>query len=224
MARRVLPWLLVLALVAGCDDGPTVPQVNPLPGARLTSDFGARAKDPVTGKALVDGHHDGYDLAAPMGSPIRASKAGRVTFAGARGGYGQAVILSHEGGWTTVYGHASRLAVKVGQEIAAGQVIAYVGSTGHSTGPHLHYELRRDGQAVDPRLAVAAALRPAGAPAAKAAPKKAAVAKGQKARSIKAAKAKKALAAKGKKPVVAKAKKAAPRGAKVAKAPAKRSS
>lgn len=166
MARDlILPWLLVLSLLAGCDEGPTVPQVNPLPGARLTSDFGARDRDPVTGKALVDGHHDGYDLAAPMGSPIRASKTGKVTFAGSRGGYGNAVILDHPEGWTTLYGHASRLAVKVGQAVNAGQVIAYVGSTGHSTGPHLHYELRRYGQAVDPKLAVASALQPAVSPA-----------------------------------------------------------
>ncbi|HEY9900042.1 MAG TPA: M23 family metallopeptidase [Pantanalinema sp.] len=178
MAGKVLPWLVVMALLAGCDDGPTVPQINPLPGARLTSDFGQRARDPVTGKALVDGHHDGYDLAAPMGSPIRAAKAGKVTFAGVRGGYGNAVILAHPGGWTTVYGHASRLAVKVGQAIDAGQVIAYVGSTGHSTGPHLHYELRRDGLAVDPKLAVAAALQPAVRPA-KAAAKQAPASKGK---------------------------------------------
>lgn len=165
MARRFLPLALLVALLAGCDDGPTVPQVNPLPGARLTSDFGSRAKDPVTGKALVDGHHDGYDLAAPMGSPIRAAKSGKVTFVGPRGGYGNAVVLEHPEGWTTLYGHASRLAVKVGQAVNAGDVIAYVGSTGHSTGPHLHYELRRNGQAVDPKLAVAAALRPTSPPA-----------------------------------------------------------
>jgi murein DD-endopeptidase MepM/ murein hydrolase activator NlpD len=142
-----------------------VPQINPLPGARLTSDFGVRDADPVTGKVLVDGHHDGYDLAAPMGSPIRAAKAGKVKFVGARGGYGNAVILEHPEGWETLYGHASRLAVKLGQAIKAGEVIAYVGSTGHSTGPHLHYELRRHGRAVDPKLAVTAAIRPTPAPA-----------------------------------------------------------
>ncbi|HEY9856758.1 MAG TPA: M23 family metallopeptidase, partial [Stenomitos sp.] len=150
--------LLGALLLTACADNPTatVPQVNPLPGAKLTSAFGPRTTDPVTGKALVDGHHDGYDLAAAMGTPIRAAKTGTVTFAGNRGGYGNAIILTHAGGWSTLYGHASRLAVKEGQTVQAGQVIAYVGSTGHSTGPHLHYELRRNGVAVDPALALAA--------------------------------------------------------------------
>ncbi|MNX62150.1 Murein DD-endopeptidase MepM [compost metagenome] len=208
MARRFLPLALLVVLLAGCDDGPTVPQVNPLPGARLTSDFGVRAKDPVTGKALVDGHHDGYDLAAPMGSPIRAAKTGTVTFVGPRGGYGNAVVLAHPEGWTTLYGHASRLAVKVGQVVKAGEVIAYVGSTGHSTGPHLHYELRRNGQAVDPKLALDTALRPA-VPAAKA-----------KSAVTSSAKAKVAAKAKPK----AKPKKAPARHARVAKTATKRPS
>lgn len=204
MPRWLLPLALAVVLLAGCDDGPTVPQINPLPGARLTSDFGARDRDPVTGKTLVDGHHDGYDLAAPMGSPIRASKTGKVTFAGARGGYGNAVILEHADGYTTLYGHASRLAVKVGQAISAGQVIAYVGSTGHSTGPHLHYELRRYGLAVDPKLAVAAALRPPSPPA----------------KAVKATKTKTKAAAKAKVAARAKpkAKKASPSRAKLARA------
>lgn len=153
---RLLPLVVSIGLLlsAGCTDAPTspVPQLDPLPGARLTSAFGARSHDPVTGKRLVDGHHDGYDLAAPRGTPIHAAKAGRVVFAGIKGGYGNAVILAHALGWSTLYGHASKLLVKPGQRVKAGQVIAYVGSTGHSTGPHLHYELRRYGVAVDPAV------------------------------------------------------------------------
>lgn len=152
--RRVSLVALCLALL-GCAEGPTVPQVNPLPGARLTSAFGPRPHDPVSGRIVADDHHDGYDLAAPAGSPIHAAKSGTVAFVGVKGGYGQAVILAHPGGWTTLYGHASRLAVKQGQRVRAGQVIAYVGSTGHSTGPHLHYELRYQGHPVDPSLALA---------------------------------------------------------------------
>ncbi len=155
--RRLWPLGLALTLLAGCADAPTIPQVNPLPEGRLSSDYGVRSVDPVTGEANPGGHHDGYDLAAAMGTPIRASKAGKVTFAGRKGGYGNAVMLSHAGGWSTLYGHASRLAVSVGQEVAAGQVVAYVGSTGHSTGPHLHYELRRNGMPVDPGLFTASA-------------------------------------------------------------------
>jgi len=162
--RRARPLGLALLLLAGCAEAPTIPQVNPLPEGRLSSDFGVRAVDPVTGEAKAGGHHNGYDLAAAMGTPIRASKAGKVSFAGRKGGYGNAVILTHSGGWTTLYGHASRLAVEVGQEVEAGQVVAYVGSTGHSTGPHLHYELRYHGKPVDPGLFTASA--PAASPAA----------------------------------------------------------
>lgn len=158
--RRCWPLGLTLTLLAGCADAPTIPQVNPLPEGRLSSDYGVREVDPVTGAATPNGHHNGYDLAAAMGTPIRASKAGKVSFAGRKGGYGNAVILSHSGGWSTLYGHASRLAVEVGQEVEAGQVVAYVGSTGHSTGPHLHYELRHHGKPVDPGLFTASAPRP----------------------------------------------------------------
>lgn len=152
MKTRLLGICLILGL-GGCESTPTVPQLDPLPGARLTSTFGVRTHDPVTGKALIDGHHDGCDLAAAHGSPIRATKTGKVSFAGSQGGYGKLVVLDHPAGWSTYYGHASKLAVKEGMTIQAGQVIAYVGSTGHSTGPHLHYELRHHGIAVDPQLA-----------------------------------------------------------------------
>lgn len=158
--RRAL--LVGLLLLAGCDVGaPTVPQLAPLPGAKLTASFGPRARDPVSGRAVVGLHHDGYDLAARMGAPIRASRTGQVTFAGMAGGYGKLVVLRHPGGWETRYGHASRLAVKVGAQVRAGQVIAFVGSTGHSTGPHLHYELRLRGVAVDPQLPARRAARKA---------------------------------------------------------------
>lgn len=155
--RRGWPGGIALLILAGCADAPTIPQVNPLPEGRLSSGYGVRSVDPVTGEAKANGHHDGYDLAAAMGTPIRASKAGTVTFAGRKGGYGNAVILNHPGGWSTLYGHASGLAVEYGQEVAAGQVVAYVGSTGHSTGPHLHYELRYHGKPVDPGLFTASA-------------------------------------------------------------------
>ncbi len=158
--RRAWPLGLALALLAGCADAPTIPQVNPLPEGRLSSDYGLRTVDPVSGEAKPSGHHDGYDLAAAMGTPIRASKAGKVSFAGRKGGYGNAVILSHPGGWSTLYGHASRLAVAVGQEVEAGAIVAYVGSTGHSTGPHLHYELRLNGKPVNPGLFSTAAKPP----------------------------------------------------------------
>ena len=94
--------------------------------------------------------HQGIDIAADMGAPIVATADGVVTAAGWNGGYGNMVDVDHGGGLVTRYGHASALAVTVGQQVRRGEVIAYVGSTGRSTGPHVHYEVRVDGQPVNP--------------------------------------------------------------------------
>ena len=94
--------------------------------------------------------HQGIDIAAEMGTPIVAAADGVVTAAGWNGGYGNMVDIDHGSGVVTRYGHASAVAVTVGQQVRRGQVIAYVGSTGRSTGPHLHYEVRVGGQPVNP--------------------------------------------------------------------------
>ena len=94
--------------------------------------------------------HEGIDLGAAYGSPIAAAAAGVVIYAGWEGGYGNLVVIDHGGGLATAYGHQSRIAVSVGQSVSQGETIGYVGSTGHSTGPHLHFEVRVNGQAVDP--------------------------------------------------------------------------
>jgi murein DD-endopeptidase MepM/ murein hydrolase activator NlpD len=94
--------------------------------------------------------HEGLDLGASYGSPIHAAAAGTVIYAGWLGGYGNLVVVDHGGGLSTAYGHQSAIAVSVGQHVDQGQVIGYVGSTGHSTGPHLHFEVRVNGSAVDP--------------------------------------------------------------------------
>ena len=94
--------------------------------------------------------HPGIDIAAEMGTPIVAAADGVVTAAGWNGGYGNMVDIDHGDGIVTRYGHASALAVSVGQQVRRGEIIAYVGSTGRSTGPHLHYEVRVDGQPVNP--------------------------------------------------------------------------
>lgn len=94
--------------------------------------------------------HEGVDLGAAYGTPIAAAAAGVVIYAGWEGGYGNLVVIDHGGGLATAYGHQSRIAVSVGQSVGQGQTIGYVGSTGHSTGPHLHFEVRVNGQAVDP--------------------------------------------------------------------------
>ena len=97
----------------------------------------------------VDGH-PGVDMAGPQGTPIRACRAGTVVVAGWQGGYGNAVVINHAGNMATLYGHQSQIAVLEGQHVDAGQIIGYVGTTGYSTGPHLHFEVRIAGNVVDP--------------------------------------------------------------------------
>jgi murein DD-endopeptidase MepM/ murein hydrolase activator NlpD len=115
-------------------------------GTALTSGFGMRMH-PVLGGMRT---HAGIDLAAPSGSPIISASNGVVSAAGWLGSYGLYVSLEHRGGLQTRYAHMSRLNVVPGQQIHRGDVIGYVGSTGRSTGPHLHYEVRVGGMAVNP--------------------------------------------------------------------------
>jgi murein DD-endopeptidase MepM/ murein hydrolase activator NlpD len=113
---------------------------------RITSGFGAR-RHPILGYTRM---HGGVDFGAPSGAPIYAVGDATVAFAGWHGGHGNFVKLEHGGGYGTGYGHMSRIAVSVGTRVRAGQVIGYVGSTGLSTGPHLHYELYKAGVRVNP--------------------------------------------------------------------------
>jgi murein DD-endopeptidase MepM/ murein hydrolase activator NlpD len=94
--------------------------------------------------------HDGIDLGAPAGTPIKAAASGTVIYCGWESGYGNLTVIDHGGNLATAYGHQSSIAVACGQQVAQGQVIGYVGSTGHSTGPHLHFEVRINGSPVDP--------------------------------------------------------------------------
>lgn len=110
------------------------------------SGFGWRV-DPYTGRRAF---HAGIDVEAPEGSPVESCWDGRVIFAGDRGNYGQMVIVEHEDGWRSYYGHNGSIDVQVGDEVRAGQVIATVGNTGRSTAPHLHFELRQRDMAWDP--------------------------------------------------------------------------
>jgi murein DD-endopeptidase MepM/ murein hydrolase activator NlpD len=119
--------------------------IAPVSG-RVSSSYGRR-RHPILGYTRM---HAGIDKAAPTGTPIHAVTDGTVQFAGRHGGHGNYVKLSHGGGIGTGYGHMSRIAVRSGQRVSRGQVIGYVGSTGLSTGPHLHYELYRNGQTVNP--------------------------------------------------------------------------
>jgi murein DD-endopeptidase MepM/ murein hydrolase activator NlpD len=110
-------------------------------GGRVTSEYGRR-----WGRL-----HAGIDIATPSGTPIGAAIAGTIIYSGWQSGYGNVVIISHGGGLSTLYGHQSRLGVSLGQVVGQGQTIGYVGSTGHSTGPHVHFETRYGGVARNPR-------------------------------------------------------------------------
>lgn len=117
--------------------------VKPVNGT-ITSRYGA-VED------IRDHSHSGLDIAAPYGTKIVAAADGKVTFSGTMGGYGNLIIITHENGIQTYYGHCSKLCAKVGDEVKAGDEIALVGSTGNSTGNHLHFEIRKNGTTINPQ-------------------------------------------------------------------------
>lgn len=125
----------------------SIPSRNPLSSARLTSGFGMRTH-PVLGRRKA---HKGIDLAAPTGTPVYATADGVITRADWFSSYGLYISIDHSAELETRYAHLSKLAVEEGERVEKGDLIGYVGSTGRSTGPHLHYEVRIDGEAVDPR-------------------------------------------------------------------------
>ncbi|MBE6102536.1 MAG: peptidase M23 [Selenomonas ruminantium] len=112
----------------------------------VTSEFGWRVH-PITGTQKF---HSGVDIGGDYGQPIAAAQGGTVEYAGWISGYGNAVIISHGGGISTLYGHCQSLAVGVGQQVSQGETIAYCGSTGNSTGPHCHFEVRQGGEPISP--------------------------------------------------------------------------
>lgn len=123
-----------------------IPTGMPLASARLTSRFGMR-RGPISGSYRM---HRGIDLAAAAGTPVTAPASGVVAYSDWSGGYGMIVALDHGDGVQTRFAHLSRLLVSPGQRVNKGQLLGLVGSTGRSTGPHLHYELHVNGRAVDP--------------------------------------------------------------------------
>jgi murein DD-endopeptidase MepM/ murein hydrolase activator NlpD len=133
-----------------------VPYRKPVVGeVEFTSGFGVRS-DPFLGRAAM---HTGLDFRAATGDPVRATANGKVVSAGWSGGYGRMIEIDHGNGLATRYGHLSEIGVKIGDTVKIGQVIGEVGSTGRSTGPHLHYETRIDGEAVDPQKFLRAGVR-----------------------------------------------------------------
>jgi murein DD-endopeptidase MepM/ murein hydrolase activator NlpD len=124
----------------------SLPLANPAPNRSITSTYGVR-KDPLLGRPAM---HAGIDFRVPVGVPTLAAGDGVVVKAGRNGGYGLMIEVDHGDGFSTRYAHLSRIAVKVGDRVGASGVIGQSGSTGRSTGPHLHYEVRKNGKAVDP--------------------------------------------------------------------------
>lgn len=120
--------------------------VYPIVGPERASNFGVR-KHPIY---KVVRHHNGVDLSAPRGAHIRAVADGLVVFSSPYAGYGRLVVIQHKDGITTHYGHCDEMRVKTGARVKAGQIIATVGSTGNTTGPHLHFEIRERGEPLNP--------------------------------------------------------------------------
>jgi murein DD-endopeptidase MepM/ murein hydrolase activator NlpD len=145
-----LPELLARAEIRPPDDGFAWPLDGP---PRITSSFGWRAIS-VAGNR----YHQGLDLGAPTGTPVRVARDGTVVRSGWIGAYGYAVYVRHEGGFETRYAHLSQRLVAVGDVVRRGEAVGRVGSTGASTGPHLHFEVRRDGRALDPLAVLPSAV------------------------------------------------------------------
>ncbi|MDH5777769.1 MAG: M23 family metallopeptidase, partial [Gammaproteobacteria bacterium] len=124
-----------------------IPTGRPITRGWLSSYFGIRT-DPFTGRRV---HHSGVDFAGKEGSDVVSVAAGVVTFSGKRSGYGNLVEINHGNGYFTRYGHNKQNAVKVGQTVKKGEVVAIMGTTGRSTGPHVHFEVMRNGRQVDPK-------------------------------------------------------------------------
>jgi len=139
----------LVALAEGLDElhERLAPLSVPPVEAGMTSRFGYR-RDPIHRRIRF---HAGIDFGADRGAVVHAAGAGRVTLAGRSGGYGQVVAIDHGLGVVTRYAHLERVIVREGDEVETGDIIATVGSSGRATGPHLHFEVRRDGEPVDPR-------------------------------------------------------------------------
>lgn len=149
MLSKAVYTLLLLFALAVCQSGAKSHALDlgyaPVSG-QVTSPFGWRT-DPITGSPRF---HGGLDIAAPSGTPVYAPQTGVVMFSGYYGGYGNVVVLNHGNSLYTIYGHNSQLLVQAGQNVGRGQPISLVGSTGRSTGPHLHFEVHYNQQYINP--------------------------------------------------------------------------
>ncbi len=131
--------------------------VYPVMSPKFTSSFGHRNHPVLKAKK----HHQGVDLAAPVGAPIRAIQEGVVVFADPYSAYGNLIVIKHNNGLTSHYGHCAKIEAKIGSKVKAGEIIGTVGKTGRVTGAHLHFEMRDNGKALDPEQYLPALRNPA---------------------------------------------------------------
>ncbi len=143
VALFVLIFTVIILAGSRADDPPKF--IKPTQG-EITVLFGNRFH-PVL---KIERHHEGIDIKAPLGQPVYAGAAGKVVFTGIDGGYGKVIKIEHPGGYQTVYAHLDKISVKEEQQVEKGDQIGTVGNTGISATPHLHYEVRKDGKAIDP--------------------------------------------------------------------------
>lgn len=134
------PLLIALLAVALSGQSAFASRKSPVDGGVITSGVGWRLDPFGSGKMMW---HNGYDISVPAGTPVYPVEDGKVYFAGAYRGYGEMVVVDHGNGYVTIYGHNSQLKVKAGDAVTTSTVLALSGSTGRSTGPHVHYELRQ---------------------------------------------------------------------------------
>ncbi len=146
IAALCCPVILFQPAFAAADPPIASSVVFPILNPRLSSKFGSR-RHPIK---HTKRHHNGVDLAAPENSHVRAIASGRVIFAGVYSGYGKLVSIDHGGGYVSMYGHLREIRINIGEKVKAGDLIGRVGSTGLATGPHLHFEWRKNGKPLDP--------------------------------------------------------------------------
>ena len=142
----LLSTTLLITTIAAAQEAQRFAIVFPVIAPRLSSQFGKRIH-PIR---KFSRFHQGVDLAAPESSHVRAVLPGRVVFAGPHAGYGNLVTIDHGKGYASLYAHLSQIKVQIGTDVPAGALIGRVGSTGETTGPHLHFEWRKDGKSIDP--------------------------------------------------------------------------
>lgn len=141
-----IAWLLAPGATEKHSNSTSMPDKWPTDGGRISSTYGHRP-DPIASSSQW---HPGIDIATDFGAPVYASGSGMVEMADWNGGYGRYVRINHGNGYKTVYGHMSNFATATGKKVAKGDVIGFVGSSGYSTGPHIHFEIIADGHAIDP--------------------------------------------------------------------------